>query len=67
MKRLAIIRALLKDSPYLILDEPDAGLDLHNINIIKDIFSNLNREKTVIIITHNNIFDDISDEIIYLT
>lgn len=67
MKRLAIIRALLKDSQYLILDELDAGLDLHNINIIKNIFSNLNREKTVIIITHNNIFDAISDEIIYLT
>lgn len=65
-KRLAIIRALLKNTQCIILDEPDAGLDYHNVKIIKKFFLNLSNKKTIIMTTHSDVFDDIADEIIYL-
>lgn len=51
-QRLAIARAVLKDSPVLILDEPTAHVDLASERAILDALANLMRERTVLTISH---------------
>ncbi len=52
-QRIAIARAILSDSPILILDEPTSKLDrLQSIKIVKNL-KKLSKDKTVIVITHD--------------
>jgi ATP-binding cassette subfamily B protein len=51
-QRLSIARALLKDAPILILDEPTSSLDAHTESQIFDALTEVMRNKTVIIISH---------------
>lgn len=64
LQRLGLIRAVLKDSPIILLDEPTAGLDelteLKVINLIKKI----SPRRTIIISTHRLAVIDIAEEII---
>ena len=51
-QRIAIARALFKDAPIIIMDEPTAFLDAKDTEaILYDIFTMLH-EKTIIIVTH---------------
>ncbi len=52
-QRLAIARALAKQSSVYIFDEPTAALDTLNEKKIKEIIEVLAKEKIVLIITHN--------------
>jgi len=51
-QRLAIARALLKDAPVLILDEPTAALDAGTEAAVVDALHRLMRGRTTIIIAH---------------
>lgn len=51
-QRISIARALLKDSPIILLDEATASLDAENETLIQQAISKLIRDKTVIIIAH---------------
>ena len=51
-QRLAIARALLKNSPIVILDEALAYSDAENENLIQKAIDELTRSRTVIIIAH---------------
>ncbi|MCR5312258.1 MAG: ABC transporter ATP-binding protein/permease [Bacteroidaceae bacterium] len=51
-QRISIARALLKDAPIILLDEATASLDAENETKIQAGFSELVRNKTVIIIAH---------------
>lgn len=52
--RIAIARALIKDKPIVILDEPTASLDKNmEQRIMKDIFG-IFQNKIVMVITHNS-------------
>lgn len=51
-KRIAIARAILKDSPILILDEATVALDGVTEDLIKESLKNLMKDKTVIVIAH---------------
>ncbi len=51
-QRLALARAFLKNSPFILLDEPAANLDPANETHLLDALSNLLRGRTALIIAH---------------
>ncbi|RMF50127.1 MAG: thiol reductant ABC exporter subunit CydC [Chloroflexota bacterium] len=51
-QRLAIARALLKDAPLLILDEPTANLDAQTERDLLTALQELMQGRTVLLITH---------------
>ena len=51
-RRLALARALLRDAPLLLLDEPTAGLDLETERAVIDGLRGAVRDRTVLIVSH---------------
>lgn len=52
-QRISIARAILKNSPILLLDEATASLDTENELAVKQAIANLlQQEKTVVMIAH---------------
>lgn len=51
-QRIAIARAILKDAGIVIFDEASAAIDPDNEHELQKAFSNLMKEKTVIMIAH---------------
>ncbi|RME19094.1 MAG: ABC transporter ATP-binding protein, partial [Bacteroidetes bacterium] len=51
-QRISIARALLRNTPVLIMDEATSSLDTENEKIIQDTIQQLKKEKTIIIIAH---------------
>lgn len=51
-QRIAIARALLKDAPVLILDEPTSHLDSSTEAVVLDALDDLASDRTVLHITH---------------
>lgn len=53
-QRISIARAILKNAPILLLDEPTASLDPENVLLVQDALSALvSQGKTVLIIAHH--------------
>jgi len=51
-QRIAIARALIKDAPILLMDEPTSSVDMNTEQIICETIENLRGKKTVLIISH---------------
>lgn len=51
-QRIAIARAILKDAPILLLDEPTASLDAENEALVQKALAELVKGKTVIMVAH---------------
>src|SRR5256714_1677404 len=51
-QRITIARAIIRDSPMLVLDEPSAGLDAESEKLVFDALGNLMEGKTSIVIAH---------------
>lgn len=51
-QRISIARALLKNAPIVILDEPTAALDAQSETAVQQAVDALIRDKTVIVIAH---------------
>lgn len=51
-QRIAIARAILKDSQIIIMDEASAAIDPDNEHELQKAFKNLMKDKTVIMIAH---------------
>jgi ATP-binding cassette subfamily B protein len=52
-QRIAIARAMVRNAPILILDEPLAGLDVHSAASVLEALDRLMEGKTTIVITHD--------------
>lgn len=52
-QRLSIARAVLRDAPVLVLDEPTTGLDQQNAREILEAIATLMAGKTTIVISHD--------------
>ena len=51
-QRLSIARALLKNSPIILLDEATSSLDAESENQVQQAVANLTKNKTTVIIAH---------------
>ncbi len=53
-QRIAISRALIKNAPILLLDEPTSNLDTLNENALQKTLNTIIQDKTVIIVAHRS-------------
>ncbi|MED4572682.1 ABC transporter ATP-binding protein [Brevibacillus agri] len=65
-QKIAIARAMLRDSPIIILDEPTAALDPMAEMDIFESFNNITQGKTVIYISHRMASTKFADRIIVM-
>lgn len=59
--RLAIARALLRDGPLWILDEPTAALDPDGVQSVTELVRQLAGSRTIVVITHSREMADVAD------
>jgi ATP-binding cassette, subfamily B, bacterial len=65
-QRIAIARALVADSPVLVLDEPSTGLDAVAKSALVDPLRKLMRDRTTIVISHDLLTTRDADLIVVL-
>ncbi len=51
-QRISIARAILKESPIILLDEATSSLDAESENIVQNAINNLTKNKTTLVIAH---------------
>ena len=59
-----LLRAFFKKNNVLILDEPTSSLDNKSKHEVVELIKLIKKTKTVIVISHDDIFKDILDRII---
>jgi ATP-binding cassette subfamily B protein len=57
-QRIGLTRALMKDTPILLLDEPTSALDPGNSTLIHNLLARITHSKTVICVTHHDNIPD---------
>jgi ABC-type multidrug transport system fused ATPase/permease subunit len=65
-RRIALARALLRDTPLLLLDEPTAGLDPVTEAALIDGLVSAASGKTILLVTHNPQLAALADDVIQL-
>ena len=62
-QRISIARALYNNKSIIILDEPSTFLDKFSKNVLLETIKRLKKKYTILIISHENIFDELADRI----
>jgi putative ABC transport system ATP-binding protein len=67
-QRVSIARALVKDAPLLLCDEPTGALDIETgrliLRVLKD--ATASGERTVLLVTHNSVIAQMADRVLRL-
>ncbi|MBR0261991.1 MAG: ATP-binding cassette domain-containing protein [Selenomonadaceae bacterium] len=66
LQRLGLIRALLKDTPIILLDEPTAGLDESTEQKVLELIKKISARKTIVIATHRLAVIESADEVVQI-
>jgi ATP-binding cassette subfamily C protein CydD len=66
-QRIALARAFLKKAPVLLLDEPTAGLDVENENLVLKALDKLSAGRTVLTVTHRMVDGERADRILVMS
>lgn len=66
VQRFMLARAIYKDAPLLVLDEPTAALDPIAEREVYDKYAEISKEKTSIFISHRLASTSFSDKILFL-
>lgn len=64
--KISLIRTFLKKSDVIILDEPTSALDFNTIQKLGSFIQSIKKDKIIIIVTHNEEFLNIADDILHL-
>lgn len=67
-QRVSILRALIKNSPVIIADEPTGALDPETTKIVLNSLNKMNKEynTTIIMVTHDEPISRLANKIIYI-
>jgi ABC-type multidrug transport system fused ATPase/permease subunit len=63
-QRIALARALLREPPLLMLDEPTSHLDEHAIDTVASLLAD--RSRTILIVTHDPVLAAEADRVIHV-
>lgn len=66
LRRLAMARAFLRNTPLVILDEPTAGLDSENEDLIAQSLKRLSFGRTVLIISHRGRLSELAGRVVLM-
>jgi ABC-type multidrug transport system fused ATPase/permease subunit len=65
-QRISIARAVLKDAPILILDEPTASLDVHTEHAVMQRIAQWGRDRVIFLVTHRIATIRQADQILFV-
>jgi ABC-type transport system involved in cytochrome bd biosynthesis fused ATPase/permease subunit len=63
-RRIALARAVLRDAPLLILDEPTADLDRESAAVVAAAVRALCRDRAVLVIEHRELVTGVADRVV---
>ncbi len=66
LRRIALARALVREAPLLVLDEPTAHLDADAAGRIRSSLAALGRGQTMVIATHDQLLLPLADRLVEL-
>lgn len=65
-QRLGIARAVLRDAPVMIFDEPTTGLDVNAERTAREALATVRAGRTLLIITHRLHFLELADWVVFV-
>ena len=66
-QRICLARLVSKNSDVVILDEPTSALDDENRDLVIEFLKRFRKEKIIFVVSHDDKFSEIADEIINLS
>ena len=66
LKRVEIASLLAKNAPLMIFDEPEAGIDLWSFGDLVSVFREIQKNHTIIVISHQERIIKLADRVIVL-